>query len=181
MQDVSQDGTRDRTERRPVAEEFPIDPSATRSSSPEDALVRKPPKETRWLLLGAGLATTAAWYGAGYGIGALWPDAPGRNDLRIPIAGPFMDLAKTGCPAGESGCSTFELVLRTMLISLDAVGQAGGLALVLEGALFSPSGIEPPRSSSTQNQLRQNKGTSVVAIPWSDGKSGAGIGLVGRF
>lgn len=165
----------------PQTDEFALEPALGGSSSHKDEVVLKPPKRTRWLLLGAGLATTAAWYGAGYGIGAMWPDAPGRKDLRIPVAGPFMDLAHTGCPSSDSSCSTFELVVRTVLVGVDAIGQVGGIALMLEGALFSPSGIEPPRSSLTRVKSRRDQATSVVAIPWSDGKSGAGIGLVGRF
>jgi hypothetical protein len=147
--------------------------------------VYRPPAYTRWLLVGAGLATTGVWYGASYGIRAMWTDAPGRNDLKIPVAGPFMDLAHTGCPKGNSDCSKLELVVRTILIGIDAIGQAGGVGLVLEGALFSPSGIEPPRAErsadGTARSSRPRDRSSIMAIPWTDGMTGAGIGLVGRF
>jgi hypothetical protein len=151
------------------------------STTSHDRAVYKPPASTRWLLIGAGLGTTGAFYGATYGIGALWSDAPGKNDLKIPVAGPFMDLAHTGCPKNNSDCSTFELVVRTVLVSLDALGQAGGVGLLLEGALFSPSGIEPPRTSRNQRLTRTTETPSVIAVPWTDGQTGLGLGLAGRF
>jgi hypothetical protein len=92
-----------------------------------------------------------------------------------------MDLAHTGCPKGNSDCSKLELVVRTIFVGIDAIGQAGGLALMLEGALFSPSGVEPPRvGQSARTSLRRDS-SSIMAIPWTDGMTGAGIGLVGRF
>jgi hypothetical protein len=146
-----------------------------------DRVVLKPPPSTRWMLVGAGLATTAAWYGASYGIGAMWPDAPGRKDLRIPVVGPVMDLTKTGCPKDDSNCSTYELVLRTVLVSLDLLGQAGGLGLLIEGAVFSPSGVEPSSSAQGKRSQPIDQAPTVVAVPMSMGQSGAGLGLVGRF
>ena len=151
------------------------------STKSKDRVVLKPPASTRWLLIGAGLGVTGAFYGAGYGIGALWPDAPGKHELKIPVAGPFMDLAHTGCPKNDSNCSTFALVVRTVLISLDALGQAGGVGLLLEGALFSPSGIEPPRTGRNHRLTRRAETASVVAVPWTDGQTGLGLGLAGRF
>lgn len=151
------------------------------STTTQERAVYKPPASTRWLLIGAGLGTTGAFYGASYGIGALWSDAPGKNDLKIPVAGPFMDLAHTGCPKNNSDCSTFELVVRTVLVSLDALGQAGGVGILLEGALFSPSGIEPPRTSQNQRPTRTADSPSVIAVPWTDGQTGLGLGLAGRF
>lgn len=146
-----------------------------------DQVVLKPPSSTRWILVGAGLATTAAWYGAGYGIGAIWPDAPGRKELRIPVAGPVMDLAKTGCPKNDSDCSTYELVLRTVLVSLDLLGQAGGIGLLIEGAVFSPSGVDAPRSAQSNRSQSRDQKPTVVPVPMTMGQSGAGLGLVGRF
>src|SRR5262245_49370920 len=70
-----------------------------------------PPGSTRYKLVLVGVGVTAAWYGAGYGFSALWPDAPGADDLRIPVAGPWMALADTGCADDDPDCSTFIVVL----------------------------------------------------------------------
>jgi len=161
-------------------DEYSIDPTLTFGAH-KDQAVLKPPKETRWLLMAAGLATAGAWYGASYGIGALWPDARGRGDLKVPVIGPFMDLEDTRCPKSNPSCSTFGLVARAVIVGLDAIGQAGGIALILEGAIFSPSGVEPTKTNQSLGRLRRETAPSVVAIPWSDGRSGAGLGLVGRF
>ncbi len=139
-----------------------------------------PPASTRYKLIGVGLGSTAVWYAGALGLGALWPTAPGRDDLRIPVAGPFMDLAQTGCPEGHSDCSTFELVLRTTLVVLDGLGQAGGVGIALEG-IFLPTA--PPASVLAS---RQKRGVHPVAVtlaprPWVMPESGAGVMLSGSF
>jgi hypothetical protein len=146
-----------------------------------DRVVLKPPPSTRWLLVGAGLGVTSAFYVAGYGIGEMWPDAPGKVHLKVPVAGPILDLAHTGCPKNDSDCSKVELVVRTVLITLDALGQVGGVGLLLEGALFSPSGVEPPRTGQNYRLTRRAESPSIVAVPWTDGQTGIGLGLAGRF
>ncbi len=160
-----------------------IDPfsQAVMAKPGKDEVVLKPPASTRWMLLGAGLAVTGAFYGASYGSSTAWPHAPGESKLKYPIAGPFMDLAKTGCPKNQPGCSTFELVVRTVLVGLDAIGQVGGIGLFLEGALFSPSGIDAPRVGQYRPSKRQVESLSMIPIPWTDGQSSAGLGIVGRF
>ncbi len=146
-----------------------------------DRPLRKPPESARWLLIGAGLGTTALWYAGAYGIRELWPSQADRSDLRVPLAGPFMDLAHTGCPASNTDCSTFQLVVRTVMVTIDAIGQAGGVALMLQGAVLSTASVEAPRSNRSASLRRSTPSTAVLPVPWTDGNSGGGIGLVGRF
>src|SRR5688500_20381247 len=60
-----------------------------------------PPPSTRYKLALVGVGVSAVWYGTAYGFSALWPDAPGAEDLRIPVAGPWMALGETGCADGD--------------------------------------------------------------------------------
>lgn len=143
--------------------------------------VSRPPPVTRWLLIGTGLAATGLFYAGAYGLGEAWPDAPGRNDLRYPVAGPFMDLARTGCPASDSNCSTLELVVRTVLISLDALGQVGGVGLILQGAILGTGSANPPRGLGSAVPARPSQSFSLAPVPWSDGRSAGGLSLTGRF
>src|SRR5262245_38009363 len=56
-----------------------------------------PPPAARPNLLLVGAAVTAGWYGVALGSSYLWKDAESSPPLRIPVAGPYMSLAKTGC------------------------------------------------------------------------------------
>lgn len=158
--------------------------TAIEVDSPDTALrdkpLRKPPESARWLLLGAGLGTTALWYGGALGIRELWPSHSDRTELQIPVAGPFLDLAHTGCPASNPGCSTFQLVVRTILVTFDALGQAGGVALMLQGAVLGTASVEAPRSNPSARLGRQQQAATIVPVPWVDA-NGGGVGLTGRF
>jgi hypothetical protein len=103
-----------------------------------------PPPSARPNLVLVGAAVAVGWYGAAYGTSYLWPSSNGASSLRIPVAGPYMALAKTGCSSGASECSTtLGVVLRTILTSLSAVGQTGGILAMLDGA-FVPTSSSPP-------------------------------------
>jgi hypothetical protein len=124
-------------------------------------------------LLIAGAATTAAWYGLALGSSYLWPDAVGANDLRIPVAGPWMALSHSGC-GGVSDCSTVIVVLRAIATTLDGIGQAGGLAIAAEG-LFLPT-REPKHAHA------ELKPSGVELRPTFDaGKNTVGFGVLGVF
>lgn len=142
-----------------------------------ESLSERPPSSTRWKVIGLGLGTAGLWYAGGYGIRALWSQAPGADDLRIPIAGPFMDLTKTGCPDSHPNCSTFQLVLRTIMVSLDALGQVGGVAIATEG-VFMPVASS---SASPSAETSQRHSVALAAVPWVEPVGGGGIALVGRF
>jgi hypothetical protein len=147
-----------------------------------DRPLHKPPETARWFLIGTGLGTTGLFYAGAWGIRGIWPDARHHDDLRVPVAGPFMDLSHTGCPLLASGsCSTFELVIRTILVSFDAIGQVGGVALVLQGAVLGTANAEAPRSNLAAERSRSAKSLVILPSPWLDGKGGGGVGLVGQF
>ena len=47
-----------------------------------------PTPATRGSVALAGAAVTAAFYAPAFGASYMWPDSPGAEDLRIPVAGP---------------------------------------------------------------------------------------------
>src|SRR5262245_39125080 len=70
-----------------------------------------PPPSTRWALFGTGLAVTGVSYGMALGASYIWPDARYSDEVRIPVAGPWMAIiGDTGCPKHDPNCSTVVLV-----------------------------------------------------------------------
>jgi len=138
-----------------------------------------PQGSTRYKLALVGVATSAAWYGAGYGFSAIWPDAPGAHDLRTPVVGPWMALADTGCADDDPDCSTFIVVLRAILTTIDGVGQAGGLAAIGE-ALFLPT-VEPgPEPAPRRLRLERRPSSKLRVTPIAT-RGALGLGLSGAF
>lgn len=139
-----------------------------------------PPPSAQWSLALVGLGVTSAWYGAALGFSYAWPDAPGAQDLRIPVAGPWMALAETGCADDDPGCSMFTVVLRAILTTMDAVGQTGGVLVAAE-ALFMPT--QEPAAAPRRRPLPrlQREQGFVRPAPYVGGKDGVGLGVVGRF
>jgi len=133
-----------------------------------------PPPSARGTHLLVGAVVTGAWYGGALGASLMWPDAPGAKDLRIPIAGPWMALADTGCAEDDPDCSTVLVVIRAVLTGIDGVGQAGGLLLIGEG-LFLPT-REAKKSSRPKGPDFAIRPSAVAA-----GKDGIGIGIAGVF
>lgn len=111
------------------------------------------------------------WYGVGVGTSLLWSDAPGADELYIPVAGPWMALAETGCPDSEPDCSIVEVILRATLTTLSGVGQVGGIGIIGEG-LFVP--VREERSAAKQPELR------AVVRPVAS-RDVFGLGVVGSF
>jgi hypothetical protein len=140
-----------------------------------------PPGSTRIKLALVGVGVSAAWYGAGYGFSELWPDAPGARDLRIPVAGPWMALADTGCADDDPDCSTIIVVLRAILTTMNGVGQAGGLAVAAE-AMFLPttSGSAPPRRRRRTKQVEPSESFQLRPAPVLTGRT-LGFGVSGSF
>jgi hypothetical protein len=128
----------------------------------------------------AGAATTTAWYGLALGGGLLWPNSPGGDDLVIPVAGPWMALADTGCPDGKPNCAKWWVVVRAILIGIDGVGQAGGLAAMAEAA-FMPT--EPTKVSRPRRVLPgwSSGSFDLVALPMVTGRDAVGLGVIGSF
>ncbi len=99
------------------------------------------------LIAGASLAVGS--YGLAVGSSFLWPDAPKAQQLRWPVVGPWMALAKTDCAPAESSCDTITLVVRSVLAGLSGVGQIGGLGVFIEG-LFLPTQRRSPAVESAR-------------------------------
>jgi hypothetical protein len=122
-------------------------------------------------LLIAGGVTVASWYALALGSSYIWPDTVGAKDLRIPVAGPWMSFAHSGCGRVAS-CSEVIVVIRAIATALDGVGQATGLAIAGEG-LFLPT-QEPKRvpAESARFELHPS---------FDAGKNTVGFGVLGVF
>jgi hypothetical protein len=137
-----------------------------------------PPPSARWGLLAVGAGTSLAWYGGGLACSYIWPDAPGARDLRIPVAGPWMALADTGCADGDPDCSTFMVVTRAILTTMNGIGQVGGLAVVGE-ALFLPTA--EPQAAARRTSAPRTSSLRVRALPVLAPQGGVGLGVFGQF
>jgi hypothetical protein len=138
-----------------------------------------PPPGAKTTHIVAGAATTVVAYGLAAGFSFLIPeeDLNGVKDLRIPVAGPWMTLSKTGCPASDTNCSKIPLVLGAVLNIMDGVVQAGGLAVIAEGLFLNTSRRAPQKKA----ELRLPPAPTVRAVPFSFEKGGLGLGVVGTF
>jgi len=132
-----------------------------------------PPPSTRWTLMAGGILTTGFFYGAAAGVSYAFPDAPGAKDLRIPVAGPWLAIANTGCAADDPDCSGLWVALRTIITAIDGVAQAGGVGIFLEG-VFLPTQEPAPATKPA-------KSFSFVAAPTALGSRGIGLGVSGQF
>jgi hypothetical protein len=139
-----------------------------------------PPPEAQWQLALVGLGVTAVWYGLAAGFSYMFPDAPGANDLRKPVIGPWMALADTGCADNDPGCSKFIVILRAILTTIDAVGQTGGVAAIGE-AVFMPTQEPGPEPRTRAPPRLKRQGLRVRPGPVAAGKDGVGFGVVGSF
>lgn len=143
------------------------------ASAPPPVAADLPPPGARTTHLVAGAATAGVAYGLGVGASYLFPDHRGAADLRIPVAGPWMALGRTGCPANEPDCSPVLLVIGAILTVFDGVAQAGGLAIVGEGLFLKTSSGRPAPKKAASLTWR--------AVPLDFGKDSAGLGVVGTF
>ncbi len=129
-----------------------------------------PPPSARRNLLIAGAVTTASWYALALASSYLWPDTVGAKDLRIPLAGPWVALSHSGC-GNVADCSKVLVVVRAIATTIDAIGQASGLAIAGEG-LFLPT-REPKRA------------VPEARVEWHPtfdaGKNTVGVGVLGVF
>ncbi|MEP7052920.1 MAG: hypothetical protein ABJB12_21320 [Pseudomonadota bacterium] len=134
-----------------------------------------PPPSARRNLIIAGAVTTASWYGLALGASYIWPDTVGAKDLRIPVAGPWMAFAHSGC-GNVSDCSKVLVVVRAIVTALDGIGQASGIAFATEG-LFMPT--QEPKGTRASTALAP---THIELHPTFDaGKNTVGFGLLGVF
>jgi hypothetical protein len=155
------------------AEEPVVSAAAPQPAQPPPADL--PPPSARTNLIIAGAATTAVSYGLALGSSFLLSedDLVGANKLRIPIAGPWLALSKTSCPASDPGCSKVPLVIGAILEIFDGVAQAGGLGVIGEGLFLT--------TSKGATAARKAEGPSVRAVPLNFDKGGVGLGMIGTF
>ena len=142
---------------------------------PRMTLDEYPPKSARTNLIIGGLATTAGWYGLALGSSYLWPDTVGANDLRIPVAGPWIALSHSGC-GNVSDCSQVIVVLRAIATTIDAIGQASGLAIAAEG-LFLPT----QETKRTKAEQKSPSKAFELHPSFDAGKNTVGFGVLGVF
>jgi hypothetical protein len=95
-------------------------------------------------LIAGGLVVTGLAYGAGFLAAQSWPEVPGSSELKIPVVGPWIALAKNDCAPDDPDCG-FILYLRGFLTIVDGLLQAGGLAIAGEGIFMTTeAGQAPP-------------------------------------
>ena len=144
--------------------------------------MRHGPASTGVPLVLVGAATTAVWYGAALGGSYLYPTARGADELRIPIAGPWMSLGQTGCPKTTPNCSTFWMVAGAVGKALDGLGQAGGIFIMAEGLLLPTVESSPKTSSYGAFSAELDRSTRITFRPVPVASENAlGLSLVGNF
>lgn len=140
----------------------------------------QPSAQPNLILIGA--AVTAGWYGIAVGTSYLWPDSDGAGSLRIPVAGPYMALAKTGCGSGEPNCDTVALIFRTVVTALSAIGQTGGVLAMAEGVFLTTSNGRSRRGDAAPESLARVPAKPHISVtPVSVGQNGFGVSLFGNF
>lgn len=142
-----------------------------------DDPARYPPSSVRWKLVAGGVGLTAAAYGIGAACAAAWPEVPGSDALYIPVAGPWITLGQSGCSPDDPGCEAI-VVVRGILLVLDGLVQAGGLAVAGEG-LFMTTESETGRAPAPPAPRRATAVT-VTPVPMVTDRQ-TGLGVVGSF
>jgi hypothetical protein len=138
-----------------------------------------PPPSARWGLAAVGVGAFAVWYGGAVGFSYIWPDAPGAEHLRTPLVGPWLALGETGCADDDPDCSTFVVVLRAILTTIDGVAQAGGVAAVGE-ALFMPT-VEPGPTPPPKRLRLERRPSSKLRVTPVMTQGALGLGFSGTF
>lgn len=132
---------------------------------------RYPPSSVRAKLIVGGVAVAGLAYGAGFLAASSWPEVPGSSELKIPVVGPWLALAKNDCAPGDSDCG-FALYFRAILTVIDGLVQLGGLGIAGEGIFMTTEATGAPPSKPPAFTLRP---APVITA------SGAGFGVVGAF
>lgn len=132
---------------------------------------RYPPSSARAKVIVGGVTVTALAYGAAFLAASSWPDVPGSSELKIPIAGPWMALAKNDCAADDPDCGA-KLYLRGALTVVGGLAQLAGLGLVAEGILMT--------TEARSAQPVKPAALTVLPAPVITA-TGVGLGVVGTF
>jgi hypothetical protein len=155
----------------------PDDDPAKEPAAPEQDL---PPPSTRLNLALTGGIITGAWYGAALGSSFALKDHPWSDELRIPLAGPFLALSQMECRIDESNCTRVIMIVRTVLAALDGIGQVGGVGVLLE-SLFVPTASSDAAWDKPRPEKRDTKRVSFRARPIVGEKGMLGIGVSGEL
>ena len=128
-----------------------------RAKEAEPEVLRYPPSSVRLPLIMGGVGL----FGVAYGLTALssrvWDTVPGADHMLIPVVGPWVALAQSGCaPEDTDGC-TVALVFRSVLLVLDGIAQGAALGLVGEG-LFMTTEANAPEPDATSLMVTPNVG-----------------------
>lgn len=134
---------------------------------------RHPPSSVRWKLVAGGLGLSAAAYGAGYLCASAWPEVPGSDDLKIPIAGPWISLVNNDCSPDDPDCGAL-LYVRGFLLIVDGLAQAGGLGIAGEG-IFMTTESRSARAPSEEAPAVVLRPVPVVTA------HSTGLGVAGIF
>ncbi len=141
----------------------------------DPAPVRYPPSSVRPKLIVGGIAVAGIAYGAAF-LGAeaalTWP---GSEELKAPVVGPWIALAKNGCPPEDPGCDAF-VYLRGSLLIIDGLLQAAGLAIVIEAIAMKTEAAPAAPAAPAKPVASFTFQPAPFVTPTS-----AGFGLVGTF
>lgn len=132
-----------------------------------------PPSAARGRLALAGGALFAGWYAAALAQAYGWKDAPARDRLFIPVAGPWMTMAHAGCSSAERDCTTAFAATRAVIAGITAIGQIGGLVVLAEAAFMR---TEPP-----QPKLAERAGLRIRSVSVLTTHDALGLGVSGAF
>lgn len=141
----------------------------------EPAPVRYPPSSVRPKLIVGGIAITGIAYGAAFLGAEAAPTWPGSAELKAPIVGPWITLAKNGCPPENQGCDAF-VYLRAGLLVIDGLLQAAGLAIVAEAIVMKTEAAPAAPAAPAKSLASFTFQPAPFVTPTS-----AGFGLVGTF
>lgn len=156
----------------------------------------RPPGRARTRLFLTGAAVTGAFYAPVLGASYIWDRHLGAEQMRIPVAGPWLGFSKTKlCNARPDldRCSNFLVVTGAVLLVLDGIGQAGGVGLMLE-SIFLPTGPKRAVRGGAESALLTSQDTpsrrpftwransfEFTPVPTVGGDSDFGLSLVGSF
>lgn len=149
---------------------------ATAGAEDDPEMVRYPPSSVRVPLIVGGLSLTAGTYLAAFLCGTVWNDVPGADALKVPVVGPWVALAQSGCAPDDPDCGAI-LVLRTILTVLDGLAQVGGVGIAAEG-IFMTTEADAPDDAADAASTSPSLQLSVAPVVTPHG---AGMGVVGSF
>jgi hypothetical protein len=135
----------------------------------EDNLLRYPPSSVRAGLIIGGLSLTAAAWGITALAAVNWDDVPGADAMLIPVVGPWVAFVQNDCAPDDPDCGAI-LVFRGIMLTIDALVQAGGVAIAGEGLFMTTEADAGPAPDSVSWTIAPQVGPEH-----------AGFGVIGTF